>query len=353
VSPDARTVLANRLRGQAAFCAAAESSFYAGLLGHLAADAEAGGPTWDLLGRTIDDPALQVPQLRVLGAVHRLVLAGAVPELARHYPSVGGDGDADAAWPALRPVLTARFAELDRALDRPPQTNEVGRSAALIGGFLTVAAETGRPLRVLEVGSSAGLNLRFDHFSYQSGAHHVGDPTSPVRFVDVWDGPAPPFETPLRVSSRAGCDHDPIDPTSDAGRLALLGYVWPDQAARLALLRHALDIAARVPATVERGDARDWVAAQLAVPHPGEATVVFHSIVMQYFSPDDVTEFVAVLADAGARATKAAPVAWLRLEPTSPTEVTRAELRLTVWPDGEDRLLGLAGFHGTPVEWRA
>ncbi len=36
-----------------------------------------------------------------------------------------------------------------------------------------------------------------------------------------------------------------------------------------------------------------------------------------------------------------------------PDEVTRAELRLTLWPEGEERLLALAGFHGTPVEWRA
>jgi hypothetical protein len=353
VSADGHAKLGARLRGQAAYCAAARSPFYAELLAHLAADAEAGGPTWDLLGPTVDDPALQVPQLRLLGAVHRLVLGGAAPELTAHYPSVGGDADATAAWPEVRSLLTARHDELARSLERPPQTNEVGRSAALIGGFLTVAAETGHPLRVLEIGSSAGLNLRFDQFWYQSGAHGFGDPASPVRFVDVWDGRPPPFGTTMTVSSRAGCDHDPIDPASDAGRLALLGYVWPDQPARFALLRAALDVAARVPATIDQADALEWVTAQLAEPHPDEATVVFHSIVMQYFAPDAITEFAAVLADAGARATPSAPLAWLRLEPTSPSEVTRAELRLTVWPEGEERLLGLAGFHGTPVEWRA
>jgi hypothetical protein len=352
VSPDGRTKLGARLRGQAAYCAAAHSLFYAELLEYLAADAEVGGPTWDLLGRTVDDPALHVPQLRLLGAVHRLVLGGAVPELTAHYPSAGGDADAAAAWPAVRALLTARHDELARSLDRPPQTNEVGRSAALIGGFLTVAAETGNPLRVLEIGSSAGLNLRFDHFWYESGEHSLGDPASPVRFVDVWDGRPPPFGTTLAVSSRAGCDHDPIDPTSDSGRLALLGYVWPDQPARFALLRGALEVAARVPVTIDQADALEWVAAQLAEPHPDEATVVFHSIVMQYFSPDDITDFAAVVTDAGSRATPSAPLAWLRLEPTSLSEVTRAELRLTLWPDGEERLLAMAGFHGTPVEWR-
>jgi hypothetical protein len=349
VSGDARAKLAGRLRGQAAYCADGPSPFYGELLEHLAVDAEAGGPTWDLLGRTVGDPPGRVPQLRLLGAVHRLVLSGALPELAGHYPSVGGDGDADAAWPPLRAVLVARHDELAPWIDRTPQTNEVGRSAALIGGFLTVAAETGHPLRLLEVGASAGLNLRPDHFWYQSGSVGLGDPDSPVRFVDVWHG-SPPLDTPFVVSSRAGCDHDPIDPTSDAGRLALLGYVWPDQAERFARLRGALDVAARVPAPVDRADAREWLTARLADPYPGEATVVFHSIVLQYFTRDDIVELGAILAAAGSRATAAAPLAWLRLEPTS-MSVPVAELRLTVWPSGEERLLGHAGFHGTPVEW--
>ncbi len=350
MSDEKRAKLAGRLRGQAAYCADGPSPFYAELLGHMAADAEHGGPTWELLGRTVDDPPGHVTQLRLLGAVHRLVLSGALPDLAAHYPSVGGDGDGSAAWPHLRAVLVSRHDELAPWIDRTPQTNEVGRSAALIGGFLTVAAETGLPLRLLEVGSSAGLNLRPDHFWYQAGSAGFGDPDSPVRFIDVWDG-SPPFDTPLTVSSRAGCDHDPIDPTSETGRLELLGYVWPDQAERFTRLRGALDVAARVPAAVERADARAWVAAQLAQPHPGVATVVFHSIVLQYFRPDDIADLRATLAAAGRRATRAAPLAWLRLEPTSIRDAV-AELRLTVWPSGEERLLGHAGFHGTPVVWR-
>lgn len=343
--------LAVRLRGQASYCADGRSPFYATLLEHLAADAEQRGPTWELLGRTVDDPPMLVPQLRVLGAVHRLVLAGAVPELGAHYPSVGGDGDATAAWPALRALLAARRDELDPWIDRAPQTNEVRRSAALIGGFLTVAAETRLPLRILEIGTSAGLNLRLDRFWYQVGEGGIGDPASPVRFVDVWDGDPLPFDAPMVVADRAGCDRDPIDPTSDDGRRALLGYVWPDQADRIKVLRGALEVAARVPAVVERADALEWLAARLAEPHPDVATVVFHSIVMQYFTPDNITSLAALLAGAGARATTTAPLAWLRLEPDLPNVATHAELRLTVWPSGEERLLARAGFHGVPVQW--
>ncbi len=121
MSPDGGDRLAARLRGQAAYCADdGRSPFYAALLEHLATDAEHGGPTWDLLGRTVDDPPMLVPQLRLLGAVHRLVLAGAAPDLAAHYPSAGGDGDALAAWPALRALLAAQHDELDRWIDRTP-----------------------------------------------------------------------------------------------------------------------------------------------------------------------------------------------------------------------------------------
>jgi hypothetical protein len=44
----------------------------------------------------------------------------------------------------------------------------------LIGGFLRVAAMTRRPLRLLEVGSSAGLNLRWDHYRYEGATERGG-----------------------------------------------------------------------------------------------------------------------------------------------------------------------------------
>ena len=54
-----------------------------------------------------------------------------------------------------------------------------------------------------------------------------------------------------------------------------------------------------------------------------------------------------VIHAAGERATGAAPLAWLRMEPAG----ERAELRLTTWPGGEERVLGTAGYHGHPVWW--
>ncbi len=154
----------------------------------------------------------------------------------------------------------------------------------------------------------------------------------------------PSFEA--TVAERSGCDAAPVDPSTEEGRLTLLSYVWPDQAARMERLRAALALAAERPATVERGTAAEWTRRRLAEPAAGLATVVFHSIVMQYLADDERGAFERAVAEAGARASDEAPLAWLRMEP----DVERAAIRITTWPGGEERLLARAGYHGTPVE---
>jgi hypothetical protein len=285
-----------------------------------------------------DDPGPSVVALRLMGAVHRLVLRGDAPELAAHYPSAGGrPGD---AWPAFVSVLRSHRDELASHVENPVQTNEPGRCVALLGGFLEVARATGLPLRLLEVGASAGLNLRFDRYRYELWGEHWGpaDSALVIRSRLVGAG-RPPFGTPLEIASRAGCDPRPVDPRSQEGRLTLTSYVWPDQLERLERLRAALEVAREVDAPVERAGAADWIEARLAEPAPGAATVVFHSIVMQYLPDAERERFE--------RAVRSHDVAWLRMEPADEA----AELRLTL--AGEDRLLARGGYHGDFLEWLA
>jgi hypothetical protein len=325
------------------------SEFYGALLDHMADDADAFGPVANLLQPYDGRPWGEAYVLRLLGGVHRRVLAGTAPELARHYPSTGGDGDAAAAWPALRSLLRDPPADLLDAMTRPPQTNEVGRSASMVGGFLLLARETGLPLRALELGSSAGLNLRFDRYRYEEGDLGFGDPASPVRFRDLWGGRPPPFASGYEVVERRGCDRHPIDASQPDARIALLSFVWPDQSERFALLAAALDVARGFPVTIDRQEIPVWLEAMVAEPAPGVATVVFHSTVWQYLTGDERTAVVGTLDRAGEHARAEAPLAWLRLE--AAPAAAHAELRLTTWPGGEERLLALAGFHVNPVQW--
>ncbi|MFY9588493.1 MAG: DUF2332 domain-containing protein, partial [Actinomycetota bacterium] len=249
-SEQARSIIATILRVQAEWCETLGSPLYAALLPSAADDAEAGGPVWDVMSGREGDPLGSALALRFTGAVHRVVLEGKAPDLAAFYPSVGGDAAGD-AWTAFRAAVAANVEELRVLITRPVQTNEVGRSAALLGGFLTVARETGLPLRVLEIGSSAGLNLRWDSYRYENGAWTWGDPASPVRFTGIFSGRAPAVAD-ASVAERSGCDPSPIDATTEDGRLTLLSYTWPDQVHRFALLRGALDVATRVPADITR-----------------------------------------------------------------------------------------------------
>lgn len=339
------------LRAQRFGCRLGGSPLYDEVLTAVIADLEADGPCGAAIAPYADEPPAAAVVLRFLAAVHELVLRGAAPDLARHYPSAGGTPGAGVGEAFVATV--AKHLDAVRARTaRPIQTNEPGRSVALLGGFLVVAG-TRRPLRVLEVGASAGLNLRFDGFRYEGRTGSFGPVDAPVRFERPWVDAEPRLDAPLRVAERRGCDLDPIDPGTDEGRLRLRACLWPDQPHRRERLEAALRVAADVPAPVDRADAASWVAERLADPVDGVATVVVHSIVAQYLGADGRAATEAAIAEAGARATLDAPVAWLRMEPAT---VDEAEVRLTLWPrpsPGTHHVLARCGFHGPPVRWGA
>jgi hypothetical protein len=341
--------LADTLALQRDACARAGSRLYADVLEAVAADVAAGGACAAVLGPHAGDPFATALPLRFLGSVHRLVLDGRAPALAAHYPSAGG-----VPGPGLVDDFLATVAELrpavEERLGHTVQTNEVGRSAVLAGGYALIARRSRLPLRVLEVGASGGLNLRWDHYWYDTGETTLGDAASPVRFVGAWrasgDG-LPDLGAPVEVVERAGCDRHPLDVTTDDGRLTLRSYLWPDQVERRARLEAAFAVALRVPASVVADDLGAWAEARLAEPAAGVATVVVHSIVWQYVARESRDRLRAALRRAGQRATADAPVAWLRFEPAGQV----GDLRLTWWPGGDETVLATAEYHGVPVYW--
>jgi len=343
--------LVDRVRRQAETCREMGSPLTADLLAGAADDLAAGGPVADLLGPLEGDPPGSAPALRFAGAVHRLVLERRAPGLAVHYPSVGGrPGD---VWPAARAVVEAHLDALHELVRRPVQTNEVGRSSVLLGGLLHVAAATGLPVRLLEVGASGGLNLCVDRYRHEvADAVVLGDPASPVVLRAPWQGRLPDLSAPLRVAERRGCDPEPLDPSTTEDRLTLTSYVWADQVERFERLRAALEVAAAAPERVERLSASAFLERELR-PREGVTTVVWHSFVRQYLAPDEGARTTSVVEDAGARATTAAPVAHLWLEPERADEGEGTPvLRLRTWPGGEEHVLADAQGHGPPVHWR-
>ena len=342
--------LVESFRRQAQACDNLGSPMYAALLGRLADDLEQGGVTSRVLEGHEDDPGPSALALRLLGSVHRLVLERRARELAVFYPSVGGTWDLEGGWAAFERLLASAPDDVREWLDRPPQTNEVGRAAALAGGLLSLGHRL--PVRLFEIGSSGGLNLLADRFAYVDSSGAVsGDPASPVRLDHAWQGrPLEPWPG-LEIVERVGSDVMPVDVGTTEGRLTLTAYVWPDQTVRLERLRGAFALAARTPVEVRRQDAVSF--AEAIELRDGTTTVLWHSVMWQYLSRADQDALTARIEALGAAATETAPFAHLFLEPTRRTPESEHDFLvvLTEWPTAERRILGEAHPHGLPATW--
>lgn len=343
---DERTIREAFVR-QAEACEELGSPFTARLLRGLAAAMTGEGA---LEARILDwtgDPTADALALRVAGALHGLARSGLAPELERAWPPEPEGDPAQAA----REAFLRHEAWLSPWLDGPPQTNEVARSGALLGGALALAERVRMPLEWLEIGASAGLNQNFDRFRYELGEGRVwGDPEARVVVRQAWRGEGPALEAPLEVAARAAVDVAPIDPSDPGARARLMAYVWPDQPERLARTGAALEEILAHPRPVERGDAARWVETRLVAPQAEEtARVLVHTIMWQYMPAATQAAIRAAMDRAGAAATEARPVAWLSMEPDGRTG--SAALTLTLWPGGEARGLARADFHGRWVDW--
>jgi hypothetical protein len=332
---------------QIGWCESLGSPFTARLLSVLADDTAAGGVSAELVRGWPGDPIADALALRLAGALHALVLTETAPALVACYPPHA------ARMEQLRSVVPSVVEQhrsyIQAFLSSAPQTNEVGRSGVLVGGFLQVAEETGLPLRLLEIGASAGLNAVWDRYHYQFGAAEWGDRQSTVRIAPRWEGRLPPLDASLHVIERLACDTAPVELEDPAQRLRLRAYVWPDQRERLSRLESAIGLARVYGPRVDRADAADWVRSKLQEPVKASATVLYHSIMWQYMAVQTRADVRASLERAGDQATDAAPLVWLRFEPSHPEQ--RPELRLTLWPGAQEVCLAVAHPHGSEVTW--
>lgn len=343
---------------QADWCCRLGSPLYAHLLSRAAEDYEAGGPVRQLLEPHAQDRRGTALPLRFMAAVHRLVLEGGAAELARFYPSAGGSlaGSLamDESWESFRRTIDRQMEPLRALVNRPVQTNDPGRSGSLLGGFLLAAQLTGLPLRLLEIGASAGLNLCWDRFRYEWPGGGWGDPASPLRLEDVFVDGAPP-QAAVTVVERAGCDPEPVDVHSPEGRLTLLACTWPDQLERIRRLEAAIRIARSGSYLVEPASAANWLESRLARPAAGAATVVFHSVVWPYLAKPERERVTAIIEEAGRAATPDAPLAWLRMEPRIEPQlepgVNEPEVRLRIYPGFDERVIATTSFHAPAVRW--
>ncbi len=334
---------------QANACRSLESPFMVRLCELISTRLEGGDAVSDRLLQWPDDrTALRMlVALRIAGALHALVLEHRCAALEAVYPPH------QASDSALWRGVSAAFREhpdffIDR-LAQAPQTNEVRRAAIVTPGFLEIAARTGYPLMLSEIGASAGINLHWDQFGYRLGDVRWGSEQSSIQLAPAWQGPSPPMVS-MRVIDRAGCDLHPVDPSSETDCLRMLSYIWADQSERIQRTRAALALAASArDVRVEAADVLEWLPDRLASQPPGTVHIIYHTIVWQYFTAATQTAAQELIKQAGARATPDRKLAWLAFE--ADANPHGAALRLRLWPDDTDQVIARADFHGRWVQW--
>ena len=292
------------------------------------------------------DPYADALALRLCGALHAIVLAGSDEALTAVYPPRGANPGRLTEF--LLAAVERHDRQLSEAIERPPQTNEVMRSAMLLPGLLAVARQTDRGLDLAEIGSSAGLNLHFNRFRYDYDGVSWGSPDSPVVLSPEVRGRRPDLGGGLTIVARDGCDLAPVRLEDDADRLRLRSFVWADQTARLERLDAAIRVALEGPVDVTAGDAVDFVRRKLVGRRRDATFVLFHSIMWQYMPQKSRDAIRDAMHAAGAKATKRDPLAWVSMEPSRGND--HAVLRVTLWPEGDTRRLAHCDFHGRWIE---
>lgn len=288
-----------------------------------------------------------------LSAIHSLLLDGAEHPVAEFYPSVSGEdtkhGD---PYPLFRSFCLEHAEEIREIVTtRRVQTNEVRRCALLLPAFGLVAERTGEPLSLVEVGTSAGLNLLFDRYSYDyGGGRTLGDPHSPARVScePRGDEEVPLPSRPPEVASRTGLDLNPLDVRDPESARWLRALIWPEEYAhRAPLLENAIEAARRDPPTLLRGDALELLSETLgAIPEDATACV-FHTFTVNQFSGEARDRLAELLAEhSEVRDLYRVSAEWLGVDDTP-------LLKLSCFEEGNEQeaLLAHCDGHGEWIQW--
>ncbi len=300
----------------------------------------------------------QLPVL-LLAAVHSLVLAEPDLELAAWYPTATADPIDTDPFPAFERLCAERADDIRAIVSvRFTQTNEVGRCALFLPMLRRLDIEVG-PLSIVDVGTSAGLNLHLDRYEYRySPGGTVGGP-SPVLIECATRGAVPVPPGLPRITGRLGIDQHPIDLSHPDEARWLMACVWPDQPDRFARIRAAIDIAREHPPEIRRTDAvaglRDAVASAAEQGHP----VVMNSWVLNYLTDAQRGAYLAELDAVG----RDRDLSWAYTESPAlcpglpfPDELENRHLTalmLARWRNGVRTVehLGVAHPHGYWLHW--
>jgi hypothetical protein len=229
---------------------------------------------------------------------------GPIYEDARH----GQLGDVEEAARRVLEVIHETPELVRNELWRSTQTNEPGRSAVLQAVILDLVASATTTINVIEVGTSAGINLCFDQFPVRE--HDDG---KPLTLVCEDLTPIDRARAMPKVASRVGIDPHPLSLESEDDRCWLKSCLWPEERRRHERFDAIVEVEPSWPKRkILIGRVLERLDDAFAMCERDSLTIVFNTWVAFYFTPDERIDYFSEME----RRCATHNVAWISVEST-------------------------------------
>src|SRR5699024_9364480 len=241
-----------------------------------------------------------VPNL-LFASIHYLLLKGFEHPLREFYPSISKTPKVvEESFVDFKDFCAVYREDILSLLrSKLVQTNEIRRCAYLYPIFCWIYNETKKPLSLIEIGTSAGLQLLWDHCSYSYGDEKIyGEKSSNIHLTAQVKGNQKPFllnESPP-VSSKVGVDLHVNRLMNQEDALWLKALIWPEHKERRDLFDRAVALYRENPVELIEGDGISLLP-KIVKDIPDSSTIcIFHTHVANQI-PEDLKHQLLVNID--------------------------------------------------------
>ena len=250
-------------------------------------------------------PGQPVPNL-FLASVHYLLLKGYTHDLKAYYPDLTPDPRLpEDVFPYFKDFCRQHREELIAIMrSKLVQTNEIRRCAYLYPSFCYIYEKTKMPLALIEIGTSAGLQLMWDQYRYSYGTQEVyGNPTSTVHLTAELRNGNPPllFPNSPPVATKIGIDLNVLDVLDSEDYLWLQSLIWPEHHERRQVLEQVVGVFKENPVHLLEGDGITMLMDVVDQVPKDSALCIFHTHVANQLSEAQKTQLIKNVATIGAQ----------------------------------------------------
>lgn len=249
-------------------------------------------------------PGQPIPNL-LFGAVHFLLLKGFEHELNQFYHNLSSSTrKVEEAYPFFKDFCMQNAGAISELLrSKIVQTNEVRRCAYLYPALSNVHQLSSKPLALIEIGTSAGLQLFMDQYSYSYGTKQVfGKKDSGIHISsDLRGGALPTIHGNIPIAARIGVDLHINDVTKEEDVLWLNALIWPEHHERRKLFEKTAGFVKDKKVQLIEGDGVELLT-QLCEKIPKDQQIcVFHTHVANQMPSETKEKLLKVIKEIGAR----------------------------------------------------